>query len=130
MATNAALVWIIALSIFGIGACVAAAIFLPVKQLATAIAAGFTATLILALTVKAILPYLSFIALGLGAIAVAIAVVYFRRYVLATHAAIAFGKEVSDPTSGLTLEQIKIEHAAKQKTAGVKTIIDGILDKT
>lgn len=126
--TNALLVWMIMVSIAGIGACVAAAIFLPVKQLAVAGASGFATVLVLALTLKAALPFLPWVALGLFLIAGALVIVRFRKYVLGTDAAVRFGVDMTKADTQAEAELVKIKHATSQEKLGVRSLIDGILD--
>ncbi len=125
---NQALLWIVVVSVFGIGACVTAAIFLPIKSLATAVGAGFITTLILAITVKAILPFLPWVALGVGLLAVVGVIWYFRKQTLATGAAVLFGHDMTQANSEVEAQEVKDRHALAQATIGVKTIIDDVHD--
>ncbi len=126
---NVVLVWLVFMSILGIGACIAAAIFLPIKKLAVAGIAGFASILGIALFVKAALPYLPWIVLGLIAVAIALAVVYFRRYVLATHAAVDFGYLMTRAETDEQAALLKVTQASVQDRLGVKSIIDASLKK-
>ncbi len=125
---NQALLWIVVVSVFGIGACVTAAIFLPIKSLATAVGAGFITTLILAITVKAILPFLPWVALGVGLLAVVGVIWYFRKQTLATGAAVLFGHDMTQANSEVEAQEVKDRYALAQATIGVKTIIDDALN--
>ncbi len=78
--------WLIAVGIIGIGASVAAAIWLPVKTIAAASIGGFAAILGLSLFITAITPYLPYFALAIGLFAIGGGIWYFRQWVLATHA--------------------------------------------
>ncbi len=121
--------WLVTLSILGIGASVAAAIFLPIKAIASACIGGFVTILALALFVSALTPYLPWIALGLTLMAIAAGIWYFRKYVLTAHAAVAFGKAAADVSLPMSIAQIKVQHAAQQTKLGVKSIIDDMLTK-
>lgn len=127
--TSALLLWIATLSILGIGAAIAAAIFLPIKKLATAIGAGFAATLVLSITLKAALPYMPWVALFVGLCAVGCALWYFRQWVRATHAAVQFGCDMTVAESQEACEIVKLTNSTAQDKLGVKSIIDSVLTK-
>lgn len=126
---NAMLVWLTTISIMGIGACIAAAVFLPVKKLAVAIGAGFASVLAMALTVKAALPFLPWVALGVIVLGFAVGVVLFRRYVLGLNAAVGYGCAVANAVTDEDVASVKEKHAAIQEAFGVKRIIDNVLAK-
>ncbi len=121
--------WLVTISILGIGACVAAAIFLPVKGLACAGAGGFATVLGLALIIPAIQPFLPWVALGIIVLAFAAGIWYFRKYVLATHCAVDFGTDMSRANTEAEAEVVKAMHATKQLQMGVKNLIDQTIAK-
>jgi glucan phosphoethanolaminetransferase (alkaline phosphatase superfamily) len=123
------LLWLVSISILGIGGCIAAAIFLPVKQLAVSGIAGFASVLGLALVVKAALPFLPYVALAFAVLAVAAGIMLFRRYVMGLHAAVLFGTSMSKAETDAQAELLKIQHAAFQEQIGVKGIIDTALNQ-
>lgn len=124
---SALLLWLSTIAIAGFGACVAAAVFLPVKKLALAGCAGFASMLGLALTTKAALPYLPWVALALGIIGVALGIFYFRRWVTATKMAVAYGIGAAKAETDQQISDLKIAHAAVQTDLGVKPLIDSVL---
>ncbi len=121
--------WLVTLSIMGIGASVAAAIFLPIKGLACAAAGGFATVLGLALIIPAIAPYLPWFALALVVAATGAAIWYFRKYVLATSCAVEFGKDMSKALTDEEAAVVKALHAGKQIKLGVKGLIDQTIAK-
>ncbi len=126
---SALLLWMAAVSIAGFGICVAAAIFLPIKKLAIAGAAGFLSTMALALTVKAALPYLPWVALALGLIGIATGIWYFRKYSLGLKAAVQYGCDVAKCETDAQVTDIRRKHEIKQLGMGVKTIIEKVVDQ-
>jgi hypothetical protein len=122
-----ALIWSVVASIAGFGLCVAAAVWLPVKRTAIAGAAGFLATLFLALSVKVIQPYLGWIVLGLFISGLGAALYAIRRYHLFAHMAVAFGSDMANAETEVDAERVKDSHAAMQRIAGVKPLIDKAL---
>lgn len=120
------LVWMMALSITGIGLSVAAAIFLPVKHLAVAGMAGFGTILGLTLTVKAALPFLPWVALLMILAGAILGIIWLRRYVMATHAAVQFGLDMTAANTDVEAEAVKNKHAINQ----IKGRVDGIIDQT
>lgn len=125
--TSALLLWLVSIAVLGLGACTAASIFLPVKRLALAGAGGFGTILVLALTIKAALPFLPWVALAFAILGVAAGIVLFRRYVLGLHAAVAFGNDACNVVTKDELSRIKDAHAVRQLDLGVKTVIDTAL---
>jgi hypothetical protein len=123
------LLWVAGISILGLGGCVVASILLPLKKIWAALAAGFGATLAISLTTRAALPYLPWVALGVGLVAVGVAIWYFRKYVLATHAAVLFGTSMTSAETDAQAAALKAQHAAFQQQIGVKGIIDAMLNQ-
>ncbi len=121
------LVWLSAVAVLGIGASIAAAVFLPIKKLSIAGVAGFGSILGCALLVKAALPFLPWIALGLVLLLVGAAIYYFSRYVLATHEAVRFGHDVAAAVTDEDVEATKQMHARIQDDSGVRGIITSAL---
>lgn len=126
---NALLLWLSAIAISGFGACVAAAVFLPVKRMAIAGATGFAAMLALALTTKAALPYLPWVALALGLIGLGAGIWYFRKYALGMSDAVAFGCAMEKAETDQDVSRIKADHSADQIRNGTKSVIDAALEK-
>lgn len=124
---NALLLWLSAVSILGFGGCVAAAVFLPVKKLALAGCAGFASTLVLALTTKAALPYLPWVALALGLIGLVLGLWRFRQWVNATKAAVAFGCDMAKASTDQETDALKYNHATAQEKLGVRGVIDQVI---
>jgi hypothetical protein len=124
---NAMLLWLSVVAIAGFGACVAAAVFLPVKRLAVAVAVGCVAMLALALTTKAALPYLPWVSLALGVIGLAAGIWYFRAYVLSMQAAVAFGCAMEKAETDQDVAALKLVHAAQQTKNGTKRFIESAL---
>ncbi len=127
--TSALLLWISTGAIIGLGVCVAAAVLLPVKLLATSGAAGFGAVLVLALMLKASLPYLPWVALALGLIGLALGIWRFRQYVSGLNCAVKFGAAAANAETDTEIEALKNSHAAAQMRLGVKSIIDKAIAK-
>ncbi len=127
---NALLLWLSLVSILGFGACVAAGIFLPTKKLAVAGAAGFASMLALALTTKAALPYLSWVALALGIIAAVCGIWYFRKYVMAMRSAVAFGNDMTQAETFADAEAVKHTHQIVQQVRGVHDLIANEIHKS
>lgn len=114
--------WLAVAAVIGIGGCVTAAIFLPLKKVWVSLAGGFAAVLAMSLVIEAAIPYMAYVALAIGLIAVAVAIWYFRKYVIATKSAVQFGCElIANPTQ---FELLKDTHADLQEKMGVKKIID------
>ncbi len=124
---NVMLVWLSAISIVGIGGCIAAAVFLPIKRLAVAGIAGFAVVLGLALGVKAILPFLPWVMLALLVLGVAAVVWYFRKYSIGMESAVRFGLDMTNTTTNEGAEVVKDNHAIDQTRLGVKSLIDQTL---
>ena len=75
--------WTVAIGILGLGASVAALIWLPVlKRTALACAAGFAAVIGAALTVQAVQPYLPWVGLGLILAAATVGILELRKHVV------------------------------------------------
>ncbi len=127
--TNTLLIWLSSMSIIGLGGCAVAAILLPIKKLWGALAVGFACVLSVSLTVKAALPYMQWVALGVGLVSVAAAIWYFRKYVIATRAAVCFGEAMTDANSEAEAMIVKSKHAVEQAKLGVKTLIDNTITK-
>lgn len=75
--------WTVAIGILGLGASVAALIWLPVlKRTALACAAGFAAVIGCALMVQAVQPYLPWVGLGLILTAAVVGILELRKHVV------------------------------------------------
>jgi len=126
---SSVLLWAAALSILGIGASVAALVWLPTKKLAIAGIAGFGTMLGVALTVKALQPYLLWIGLVvIAAFAVAVFLV-IRKQGLASSMAVLFGLDMTKAETDAQAEQVKATHAALQEALGVRGLIDRLLQR-
>ncbi len=83
----------------------------------------------MALTVKAALPILPWIALAIGVMAVIALVILFRKYVLGLHAAVGFGCDMSKAQTDDDAQLVKHTHAIDQANKGIKGIIDQALSE-
>ncbi len=126
---GSALVWMVTVSVFGIGASIAAAVFLPMKRMAVAAIAGFGSILGCALLVSAAMPFLPWVALGLILILVIAGILLLRNYVIATHCAVTYGHMIENAETDADVAMVKTVNATQQQAHGVKKIIEGALNK-
>ena len=123
------LVWLSTISILGIGASIAAAIFLGAKKIAVAGIGGFGSILASAIVVNAARPFLIWLALALAGILVIAGIVMLRKYILGFEAAVAFGCDMSKADTEVEAQRVRDVHSHNQIITGVKTLIDKTIEK-
>lgn len=128
---DAITIWLVAIGILGIGVSIAISSFVG-KTIAGAGVSGFGAILACALLVKAAIPFLPWVSLGLIVTGGSFLIWYLRRYARATDLAVAFGGVVSPAEAHEDAASQKFRHAALQAEAaacGVKSLIDKSVQK-
>lgn len=125
---DALMIWMLTISILGIGASIALSSFVG-KKIAGAGVAGFGSILVAALLVKAAIPFLPWVSLGMILIGSAFLIWYARKQMKAQDAVAAYACEVEGAVSDADVQELKARHALQQRMSGVKSIVEKSLTR-
>lgn len=114
---------LIGVAIVGIGLSAAGLVWLPFKRACLAGAAGFSAILATALTVKTIQPYLGWIVLVGGLVLLAGAAWAVWKLIKGGHLAAAYSKDAAAAPDDAALALVQAKHAADWARQGMTSVL-------